>query len=223
MTPADISYIEAHGTGTRLGDPIEVHALKAVLDEVDGQNPVVIGSVKTNIGHLEAAAGVAGLIKTILALVHGEIPPHLHFQELNPHISVEDSRLTIHAQAGTNSRHSWSRVEMPRLAGVSSFGFGGTNAHIIVQEAPLPVTDEPPAVDSLPAHLFTLSAHDEKALAQLTARYTAVLAERPAKSIAGVCYTTNTGRTPFSGFQYSYRPGPGQGLYCTGIGGNSRF
>ena len=192
VSPADIGYVEAHGTGTRLGDPIEVHALKAVFDAGETQNPLRTGSVKTNIGHLEAAAGVAGLIKTILTLAQGEIPPHLHFQELNPHISLEDSRLAV---GGTG--HNWPRDEQPRLAGVSSFGFGGTNAHVIVQEAPPAAADEPTAADTLPVHLFTLSAQDETALEQLANQYAALLAQQPSLALSDICYTANTGRAPF--------------------------
>jgi amino acid adenylation domain-containing protein/thioester reductase-like protein len=192
VTPADISYIEAHGTGTRLGDPIEVQALQAVLDDGEAQGDVFAGSVKTNIGHLEAAAGVAGLIKTILALTHGEIPPHLHFQELNPHISLDNSRLVIDRDS-----HNWRRGEVPRLAGVSSFGFGGTNAHVIVQEAPFAMSSgREPATDEQ-AHLLTLSAKDEKVLGQLTARFAVTLEENPALALADVCYTANTGRALF--------------------------
>ncbi len=222
----DISYVEAHGTGTPLGDPIEIHSLQAVLDESNGENPVVVGSVKSNIGHLEAAAGVAGLIKTVLALVHEEIPPHLHFQELNPHITLDNSRLTIGSE-----RHAWPRGERPRLAGVSSFGFGGTNAHIIVQEAPLRSAREQPGADRQvsagsrqsqnvekgtpakkdtlreavhsepgqgPVELFTLSARDERALRQLAARYAAHLAKNPSLALEDICFTANNGRAQFS-------------------------
>ncbi|HSM56063.1 MAG TPA: amino acid adenylation domain-containing protein [Candidatus Sulfomarinibacteraceae bacterium] len=130
--PADLSYVEAHGTGTPLGDPIEVQALRAVL-EADDEAPArcLLGSVKTNVGHLEAAAGVAGLIKVVLALQHEEIPPHLHFEELNPYIDLQGSPLSIAA-----ARQPWPRGEQPRLAGVSSFGFGGANAHVVLAEGP---------------------------------------------------------------------------------------
>ena len=205
VTPADISYIEAHGTGTRLGDPIEIHALQAVLDDGEAQSPVVVGSVKTNIGHLEAAAGAAGLIKTILALAHEEIPPHLHFQELNPHITLDDSRLAI-GGAG----HRWQRGKNPRLAGVSSFGFGGTNAHVIVQGVASQVwrvksgggrgaSEEGRGErEEGAAHLLTLSAKDEHALGQLAGQYAAALAENHALALADICYTANAGRAQFN-------------------------
>ncbi|MGL5877308.1 MAG: beta-ketoacyl synthase N-terminal-like domain-containing protein, partial [Xenococcaceae cyanobacterium] len=130
VEPSEISYVEAHGTGTSLGDPIEVNSLKNVLMESRNADELCyLGSVKTNIGHLEAAAGIAGLIKTVLSFVNREIPPHLHLQKLNPHIDLEKSAIAIptHPQA-------WLSTDKPRLAGISSFGFGGTNAHIIVGE-----------------------------------------------------------------------------------------
>ena len=131
--PREVDYVEAHGTGTSLGDPIEVQALGAVLGAGRGADePLLLGSVKTNIGHLEAAAGVAGLIKVVLALQHGEIPPHLHFQRAEP-----AHRLGATAGAGRRrERRRGPRSSGPRIAGVSSFGFSGTNAHVIVEEAP---------------------------------------------------------------------------------------
>ena len=196
VTAAEIDYIEAHGTGTRLGDPIEIRSLQAVLDEDAVQKPVMVGSVKTNIGHLEAAAGVAGLIKTILALAQERIPPHLHFETLNPHITLDDSRLVIGGMG-----HDWQRGEEARLAGVSSFGFGGTNAHVIVEEGSKEWRVESgewrAARDEWPAQLLTLSARDEEALGQLAERYAAALAANPALELADVCYTANTGRAAF--------------------------
>jgi len=129
VSDRDIDYIEAHGTGTSLGDPIEVGALNAVFNEKrDGNRPCWLGSVKTNIGHLEPAAGIAGLIKVLLSLQHQEIPAHLHLQEVNPYIKLQDSPLSIPTQ-----RQSWPVGETPRNAGVSSFGFGGTNATLAFQ------------------------------------------------------------------------------------------
>ena len=126
---ASVTYIEAHGTGTPLGDPIEVEALAEVAGPA-GQ-PCALGAVKSNFGHLEAAAGVAGLIKAALALDRGEIPPNLHFEKLNPHISLEGTRFFLPV-----ARTEWKRGEAIRFAGVSSFGFGGTNAHVVLEEAP---------------------------------------------------------------------------------------
>ncbi len=134
VQPEEIGYVEAHGTGTALGDPIEAHALAAVLGAGRrAGNPLVVGSVKTNVGHLEAAAGIAGLIKAVLALQHEQIPPHLHFQQLNPHIDWGGVPVEIPVQG-----RPWPKGERRRVAGVSSFGFSGTNAHVIVEEAPPP-------------------------------------------------------------------------------------
>src|SRR5208337_3048399 len=132
VSPGDVQYVEAHGTGTLLGDPIEAQALGAVLgiDRPPGR-PCALGAVKTNIGHLEAAAGIAGLIKVALALKHREVPPTLHFEEPNPHIPFD--RLPLRVQ---RTLDPWPTEPAPALAGVSSFGFGGTNAHVVLQEAP---------------------------------------------------------------------------------------
>ena len=132
VSPGDVQYVEAHGTGTLLGDPIEAKALGAVLrvNRAPGRL-CALGSVKTNIGHLEAAAGIAGLIKVALALKHREIPPSLNFEEPNPHIPFEQLQLRVQ----TNLER-WPAELAPALAGVSSFGFGGTNAHVVLQEAP---------------------------------------------------------------------------------------
>ena len=133
VRPQDMSYVEAHGTGTSLGDPIEAHALAAVFGAGRTRdNPLVLGTVKTNLGHLEAAAGVAGLIKTILSLKNEQIPRHLHFHEMNPRIDWGGMPVEIPVEA-----RAWPRGESRRLAGVSAFGFSGTNAHVIVEEAPL--------------------------------------------------------------------------------------
>ena len=131
LQPADIDYIEAHGTGTTLGDPIELDALSQVFAERDGAAPLVLGSVKTNLGHLESASGIAGFIKTVLSVRHGHIPQHLHFNELTPHASAGASRFTIAAQP-----MQWSATGRARRAGVSSFGVSGTNAHVVVEQAP---------------------------------------------------------------------------------------
>lgn len=133
VKPANISYVEVHGTGTALGDPIEVEALRAVLAEGRSKTqPILLGSVKTNIGHLEAAAGVAGVIKVVLAMQHKKLPPHLHLKKLNSAISQESFPIVI-----PKEQTPWSLVNgQQRLAGVSSFGMSGTNAHAILEEAP---------------------------------------------------------------------------------------
>ncbi len=133
LTPADIDYIEAHGTGTPLGDPIELDSLSKVFGDREDRGPLVLGSVKTNLGHLEAAAGIAGFIKTVLAVGHGHIPRHLNFQQLTPHVSDGVSRLTIAAEP-----MDWPTTGHPRRAGVSSFGVSGTNAHVVIEQAASP-------------------------------------------------------------------------------------
>ena len=136
----EINYVEAHGTGTALGDPIEVEALGEVLGS--GSEPCVLGAVKSNLGHLEAAAGVTGLMKVILAFEHEQIPRNLHFAQLNPHIHLAGTRLAV-----ADRETPWPRGRTPRFAGVSSFGFGGTNAHAILEEVPVyPGPGRPPVV-----------------------------------------------------------------------------
>lgn len=191
VTPEDISYIEAHGTGTKLGDPIEVNSLKAVLH---GDDACYISSVKTNIGHLESAAGIAGLIKTVLCLQKETIPPHLNFNSLNPHIDLAGTPLEIPTEL-----KKWQQYK-PRLAGISSFGFGGTNAHVVVgdthnivgahRDAPLPV--------NRPLHLLTLSAKNEPALRELVTQYQSYLATHSDVAIKDICLTANAGRNHFS-------------------------
>ncbi len=190
VRPEEIGYVEAHGTGTALGDPIEAHALAAVLGPGRGTgNPLVVGSVKTNVGHLEAAAGIAGLIKTVLALQHEQIPAHLHFQQMNPHIDWGGVPVEIPVHG-----RPWPRSERRRVAGVSSFGFSGTNAHVIVEEAPLPPA-RPPACER-PLHLLALSARTESALRELGGRYAEVL-EQTLTPVGDVCFTANAGRAHF--------------------------
>jgi amino acid adenylation domain-containing protein/natural product biosynthesis luciferase-like monooxygenase protein len=190
-TPDQLGYIEAHGTGTPLGDPIEIEALTAVLAQSPTDQPCYLGSVKTNIGHLEAAAGMAGMIKVVQALQHQELPPHLHLSQLNPYISLSDTRLVI-----PRERQSWAAGARPRLAGISSFGFGGTNAHIVLEEAPLPhIAQEE---NDRPLHLLTLSARTEQGLRDLAIRYDNHLAVHPQASIADLCFTANTGRSQFA-------------------------
>ncbi|RFD26847.1 polyketide synthase [Mycobacterium uberis] len=139
LAAADIDYIEAHGTGTPLGDPIELDSLSKVFNDRKNSDPLVVGSVKTNLGHLEAAAGIAGFIKAVLAVQRGYIPPHLNFHRLTTHVSEAATRLTI-ASEGLE----WPTTSRPRRAGVSSFGVSGTNAHVVLEQAPKPVgTPEP--------------------------------------------------------------------------------
>jgi phthiocerol/phenolphthiocerol synthesis type-I polyketide synthase A len=143
LEPSDIDYIEAHGTGTALGDPIELGALHQVFGERDGSAPLVLGSVKTNLGHLESASGIAGFIKTVLTVQHGYIPAHLHFTALTPNAVEGASNFTIAADG-----MDWPAVGRARRAGVSSFGVSGTNAHVVVEQAPAadPVAPQPESV-----------------------------------------------------------------------------
>jgi acyl transferase domain-containing protein/acyl-CoA synthetase (AMP-forming)/AMP-acid ligase II/acyl carrier protein len=192
-----ISYVETHGSSTPLGDPIEVEALKSVLmSQRTHALPCILGAVKSNIGHLEAAAGIAGFIKTVLCLHKGEIPPNLHFNKLNAHISLDNTSFVIPTQ-----RLPWPQSER-RLAGVSAFGFGGTNAHVILEAAPvIPAQEssaEPSQKSERPLHLLTLSARSKEALYQLAGRYIAYLSQTPDSALADICYTANTGRAQFA-------------------------
>ena len=192
VTPAQISYVEAHGTGTSLGDPIEFKSLKAVLmQERSPDQPCWLGSVKTNIGHLESAAGVAGLIKVILAMQHREIPPHLHLNQLNPYVSLEGTTFTIPTE-----HQPWLTGTQKRLAGVSSFGFGGTNCHVVLEEAPPRKDRNTEQGDKL--HLLSLSAESDQALKKLAERYEQFFAAHEDVSLADVCWTAHLGRTHFS-------------------------
>ena len=192
IAPAQVGYVEAHGTGTSLGDPIEVNALAAVLGEGrDGAHPLAIGSVKTNIGHLEAAAGVAGLVKTVLALQRREIPPHLHLQSRNPHIDWSAMPIEIPTAATP-----WAAIGGRRIAGVSSFGFSGTNAHVVLEDAP---ASGDTGRASAGLHILALSARDAVALATVVERYRAVLASPQADArLADLCFTAGAGRSHFA-------------------------
>ncbi|MGV2920211.1 type I polyketide synthase, partial [Streptomyces alfalfae] len=162
---ADIAYVEAHGTGTILGDPIEAKALGAVLGEGRAPGrPCLIGSVKSNLGHMEAAAGIGGLIKTALMVRHRTVPPTLHYRAPNPHIPFDGLPLRV-----AHTPQPWPDTAGPALAGVSSFGFGGTNAHLVVEEPPPPAAPAGPAAEG--STLLTVSARDEGALRDLAARY----------------------------------------------------
>ncbi len=188
--PQEIDYIEAHGTGTSLGDPIEANALAAALGPGRGPSrPLVVGSVKTNIGHLESAAGVAGLIKVVLALENEQIPRNLHFKTLNPHVDWGGMPAEIAVEP-----RAWPRGERRRLAGVSSFGFSGTNAHLIVEEAPVPLP-VPRGIER-PAHILARSARTPAALDQVEALYGQELRHNQA-DLGDICFTANTGRAQF--------------------------
>ncbi|MFI4876497.1 MAG: type I polyketide synthase, partial [Blastopirellula sp. JB062] len=191
LNPHDVEYVEAHGTGTSLGDPIEVRSLKSVL-AIDRpvEKPLRIASVKTNIGHLESAAGVAGLVKCILSLTHQQIPPHLHFQELNPYIDLSDAPIEI-PLAPT----AWKAPSGQRNAGVSAFGFGGTNCHVIVGDYAGGLEKTALTDFQRPQHLLALSAANRSGLSEVAEQYAELIAENSDLEIADLCYSANVGRT----------------------------
>ncbi|MGT0193983.1 amino acid adenylation domain-containing protein [Burkholderia pyrrocinia] len=196
LAPGDVSYVEAHGTGTSLGDPIEVEALAGVYGPGRAATePLVIGSVKTNIGHLESASGIAGLIKVLLSFEHDRIPAHLHFTQPNPHTPWQDIPIRVAADPV-----AWRRGERRRIAGVSAFGFSGTNAHAIVEEPPV-----------APAHaaqrgLLLLSAKSEAALAALAQRYERAITGATPRELAAICRAAATGRSHYP-FRAAYVSG----------------
>ncbi|HEY3057491.1 MAG TPA: beta-ketoacyl synthase N-terminal-like domain-containing protein, partial [Chloroflexota bacterium] len=193
LAPSQIGYIEAHGTGTPLGDPIEVEALASVYGEARPDGDVcALGAVKTNLGHLEAAAGVASLMKAVLALKYAAIPPHLHFQHLNPRISLDGVSFCI-----PTTLQPWAgSTERRRCAAVSAFGISGTNAHLILEEAPPAVAElvAPPHADAA-LFVLPLSARSPAALRALAEAYANLLARTDAPSLHDVCYTASRRRT----------------------------
>ncbi|NES77487.1 MULTISPECIES: beta-ketoacyl synthase N-terminal-like domain-containing protein [unclassified Okeania] len=214
IPPNTVSYIEAHGTGTPLGDPIEINALKRGFKQLHQQYGLGkskksycgLGAVKSNIGHLEGAAGIAGVIKVLLAMKHKKLPTIVNFKELNPRINLKDSPFYI-----IDKTQEWKKLrtksgeEIPRRAGVSSFGIGGVNAHTIIEEAPVQVRTRNDRVAPLSdadnlersIDLLTLSAKTEKALQDLVVSYQNHLENHPELEIADICYTANIGREQF--------------------------
>ena len=196
ISPSLVQYVEAHGTGTSLGDPIEMKALGAVLtQERHPDNYCAVGSVKTNIGHLEAAAGIAGLIKVALSLKHQQIPPSLHFQKPNPYIPFNKLPLRVQQKLGP-----WPKETGSAIAGISCFGFGGTNAHVVIEEAPLESQSckgKRKEVIERPLHLLTLSGKSERSLRELALRYQQFLTSHPEESLADICFTASTRRSHF--------------------------
>jgi acyl transferase domain-containing protein len=189
IEPSSISYVEAHGSGTALGDPIEIQALNKVYRGTERRNgPCHLGSLKSNIGHLDTASGVSGLIKTILSLQHREIPATLHFTEPNPRADFASGPLRVCSRLS-----EWKSDGTPRRAGVSSFGFGGTNAHVIVEEAPA----LPRAAVSRPWRLLTLSARTPAALEQAAGRLAGYFRRHPETDLGDASFTLLTGRRTF--------------------------
>jgi acyl transferase domain-containing protein/NADPH:quinone reductase-like Zn-dependent oxidoreductase/NAD(P)-dependent dehydrogenase (short-subunit alcohol dehydrogenase family) len=190
LAPAHVDYVEAHGTGTSLGDPMEVQALGAVLGRGrPADRPLLIGSVKANIGHAEAAAGVAGLIKILLALQHEALPPQINFERPSPHIAWEEMAVRV-----VRELTPWRSGTRRRAAGVSSFGFGGTNAHVVVGDAPTASPTAPTGGVERGAHLLTLSAHGERTLRELAGRWARHLEAEPELSLGDVAFSANVGR-----------------------------
>jgi len=215
----DISYVEAHGTGTVVGDPIEVRALTQAFRKSTSQVGYCgIGSVKTNIGHLDTASGVAGLIKTVLALQHAQLPPSLHFHDPNPHIDFHNSPFFVNAKLRV-----WPSNQAPRRAGVTSLGIGGTNAHVVLEQAPAPVDSR----HARPCELFIVSAKSERALGRAFENLTAHLDTNRDIDLSDASFTCQLGRHAFphrrawvvdSGREpIGGNPGPGHTEFVSGI------
>jgi polyketide synthase PksN len=200
IDPSTISYIEAHGTGTNLGDPVEVEGLKKAFRELyakSGKTVVTkhcgLGSVKTNMGHLEPASGIGGILKLVLSMQHGKIPGLVHFKELNPYIDIEDTPFYI-----VDKTKEWERLkdengrEIPRRAGVSSFGFGGANAHVVLEEYRRPASAGQGQSQS--AQLFVLSAKNRDRLREYAADMAAFLGNEEEHDLADITYTLQVGR-----------------------------
>jgi phthiocerol/phenolphthiocerol synthesis type-I polyketide synthase E len=196
VPPASIRYIEAHGTGTPLGDPIETEALARVYGTPD-DSECLIGSVKTNIGHLDCAAGISGLIKAIHVVKHGLVPPSLHFVRLNSQIALKSTRLHINA-----TLTPWPQDGGPRRAAVSAFGVGGTNAHVILESAPASAHSGPAA----PAYLLIHSAATERALNSSVSQIADHLQAQPSADLGDIAFTLATGRRQLSWRQYQLWP-----------------
>ncbi|WAJ43665.1 SDR family NAD(P)-dependent oxidoreductase [Mycobacterium sp. Aquia_216] len=196
LEPRDVGYLEAHGTGTSLGDPIEAQAAGEVLGAGrEASQPLLMGSVKTNIGHLEAAAGIAGVIKVILSLENELLPQHLHFENPSPHIPWDRLAVRVVEEAT-----AWERNGHPRIAGISSFGFAGTNAHVILSEAPEQAARPSAAPVALGRprdrrfSILPLSARTPGALVDLADQYRSWLSAHPEATLADVCFTAGAGR-----------------------------
>lgn len=189
VDPDTITYIEAHGTGTLLGDPIEVSALtQAFRKSTPRKQYCAIGSVKTNVGHLDTAAGVSGLMKAILAVEHKQIPPSLHYTKPNPKLDIENTPFFVNTEL-----RDWETHGMPRRAGISSFGFGGTNAHTIIEQAPA----RGPSAPSRAQQLLVVSGRNDAAVKGNIERLGRYLAEHPELPLADVAYTLQVGRKAF--------------------------
>jgi acyl transferase domain-containing protein/SAM-dependent methyltransferase/acyl carrier protein len=190
VDPADVQYVEAHGTGTPVGDPIEARALGSVLASGRRRQNCIIGSVKTNIGHLEAAAGIAGLIKAALAIERRTIPAILHFERLNPDIPLDDLRLRLALRT-----EPWPEDGRPARAGVNSFGFGGTNAHVVLEEAPTAVPGGESAGPTGDVLILPLSARAPESLSALCLSYADFIVGATPTRLRQICYSAAVRRS----------------------------
>ncbi len=188
IKPETIGYIEAHGTGTKLGDPVEIEAIRSAFSKYTKRRQFcAIGSVKTNIGHLDSAAGMAGLIKAILALWNKKLPPTLGFMKPNKRIGFDNSPVYVN-----DKLTEWKACNNPRRCGISSFGLSGTNCHVILEEADIESKDKE---DNNEVNIFTISASSRKGINRLIAAYRQFFDETADLSLADICYTVNTGRS----------------------------
>ncbi len=190
-----IDYVEAHGTGTSLGDPIEIGALAEIFSSVrTPEDPLKIGSVKTNVGHMEGAAGISGLLKVVLALQHKVLPAHLNCPEQNPHIPWDSLPFQI-----THQRQEWLSTGKGRFAGVSSFGFSGTNSHVVLEEAPSsdPASSISASLGARPLHILNISARSPQALSEQVRRFTQQLTRTPDHDLPAFCLAASLHRTQF--------------------------
>ena len=198
IKPAQVSYIEAHGTGTPLGDPIEVHSLASVYSQGrDNEHPLIIGTVKANIGHTESAAGIAGVIKTVLAMQHKQIPAHLNFKELNPQIDLAQIPALIPTKLTP-----WDNFTDKRIAGVSAFGISGTNAHVILEEYVVEQTQTTEQIEATqnikpPLNILCISAKTFDALISLSDSYLNTVLKDETTEINDLCYSAGVGREHF--------------------------
>lgn len=190
VAPESVQYVEAHGTGTLLGDAMEASALGTVLGAGREKTPCAIGSVKTNIGHLEAAAGIAGLMKVVLAMKHNTLPPSLHYSAPNPHVDFQALNLKVQNEAS-----EWPETSGPATAGVSSFGFGGTNVHLILSKQAT-VEDKPSATSQ--SVLLPLSADSEQSLLSQAISFHDLLADTASEKLQDLCYTAGYKRSASS-------------------------
>ncbi len=193
IPPGRTQYVEAHGTGTRQGDPIELRALGSVLSQGrPDETPCRVGSVKTNLGHSETAAGITGLIKAALCIRHRQLPPSLNFETPNPSIDFQGLKLKVQTELTP-----FPAPDQEHVVGVSSFGFGGTNAHVVLSEAQAPGPAPSRYGLQAPLQLLALSARTPRALTLLADSYLQLLEQQPGPALHDLCASTHLHRTPF--------------------------